>query len=249
MISAVILTKNEEKNIEECIRGLKWCNEVVVIDDQSEDKTVAIAEKLGAKVYTRPLENNFSVQRNFGLEKAKGEWVFFVDADERVSESLTYEIGNILHSLATDSHSAFSLRRIDTMWGKQLLHGENGNVRLVRLARKNAGIWKDAVHEVWDIKGQIGKLKNPLYHYPHQTVSEFLKEINYYTTIRAKELFGNKKRVNTLSIILYPKAKFFVNYFIKQGFLDGIPGLVVAVLMSFHSFLVRGKLWLLWQKK
>lgn len=249
MTSAVILTKNEEKNIESCIKTLKWCDEIIVIDDNSTDKTVSIVEKLGAKVFIHPLENNFSQSRNFGLSQVKGEWVLFVDADERVSESLTYEIGNVLYHKATEMYDGFLIRRIDTMWGKQLLHGENGNVRLVRLARKNAGEWKGAVHEVWHIKGKIGQLKNPLYHYPHQTVTEFLREINYYTSIRAKELFKKRKKVYFWSIIIYPKAKFFLNYILKRGFLDGIPGLVVAILMSFHSFLVRGKLWLLWQKK
>lgn len=249
MISAVILTKNEEQNIEACIKGLRWCDEVLVIDDNSTDKTVSIAEKLGAKVYVHNLENNFGEQRNFGLSKAKGDWVFFVDADERVSESLTFEITSSLHQKNTDFVSGFSLRRIDTMWGKQLLHGENGNVRLIRLARKDAGKWVGHVHETWQVKGKIIELKNPLFHYPHQTVSEFLTEINYYTTIRSQELYKKGVKVHVWDIILYPKAKFFVNFIFKRGFLDGIPGLVVAMLMSFHSYLVRGKLWLLWDKK
>ncbi len=249
MISAVILTHNEEKNIESCIRTLRWCDEIIVVDDNSKDKTVAIAEKLGAKVFTHALENNFSKQRNFALSQAKGEWVLFVDADERVSDSLTYEIGNVLHSQVANTCDAFLLQRVDTMWGQQLKHGENGNVRLIRLAKKTAGEWKGAVHEVWHIKGRVKDLKNPLYHYPHQTITEFLKEINYYTTIRAEELFKKRKRVYFWSIIFYPKAKFFYNFIIRQGFLDGTAGFVVALCMSFHSFLVRGKLWQLWQAK
>ncbi|QQG40489.1 MAG: glycosyltransferase family 2 protein [Candidatus Levyibacteriota bacterium] len=249
MISAVILTKNEEENIEVCIKGLRWCNEVIVVDDNSTDKTREIAEKLGAKVIDHSLNNNFSEARNYGLEQTKGEWVLFVDADERISDSLAFEIGSMLTMQAVDAYDAFYIRRIDTIWGRQLLHGENGMVKFIRLAKKTKGEWKGAVHETWQIKGRVGQLKNPLYHYPHQTVSEFLTEINYYTTIRAQELYKKRVKVHVWDIILYPKAKFFVNYVLKRGFLDGMPGLVVAILMSFHSYLVRGKLWLLWQKK
>lgn len=249
MISAVILTKNEEKNIDACIKGLRWCDEVLVIDDNSTDKTVIKAKTLGARVIEHALDNDFSKSRNFALGEAKGDWVLFVDADERVSESLTFEITSSLHQKIVDFVSGFSMRRIDTMWGKQLMHGENGNVRLVRLARKNAGLWKGSVHEKWVVKGKIVELNNPLFHYPHQTVAEFLTEINYYTTIRAQELYKKGVRVHVWDIVLYPKAKFIVNFIFKRGFLDGIPGLVVAILMSFHSYLVRGKLWQLWDKK
>src|SRR5581483_6231991 len=92
MISAVILTKNEEKNIGACLDSVSWCDERIVIDDHSRDKTVDIAKEKGATVFTRLMENDFSGQRNFGLQKAQGEWVFFIDADERVSSALWYEI-------------------------------------------------------------------------------------------------------------------------------------------------------------
>src|SRR5580700_7437410 len=92
MISAIILTKNEEKNIEACLESISWCDEKIVIDDHSTDKTVELAKKKGAKVFTRSLYNNFSDQRNYGLQKAKEDWIFFIDADERVSSALWYEI-------------------------------------------------------------------------------------------------------------------------------------------------------------
>ncbi len=249
MISAVILTKNEEDNIEACIKTVSWCDEVVVVDDNSTDRTVKRAEKCGARVIPHLLNNDFGEARNFALSIAKGDWVLFIDADERMSESLTYELTSILHSKETDFINAFSMRRIDTMWGKQLLHGETGSIRLVRLARKTSGNWVGSVHERWQVKGNVARLKNPLQHFPHQSINAFLQEINYYTTLRAQELFAKKKKTNVWEIILYPTGKFFVNYVGKMGFLDGNAGIVVALLMSFHSFLVRGKLWLLWQKK
>lgn len=247
MISAVVLTKNEENNIVDCLESLKWCEEIVVIDDNSEDRTVELAKTQGATVYTRALDGDFAKQRNFGLEKAKGEWVFFVDADEQVSKALSYEI---LSHLSTEKpFEGYFVRRIDHMWGKKLLHGETYGLKLIRLAKKKSGIWYGYVHEKWEVKGTTGYLENPLTHYPHPTVASFLKEINKYSDIRVKELEKEKKSVRWISIIMYPLGKFLVNYFLKRGFLDGIPGLLVSTMMSFHSFLVRAKLWLILQKK
>lgn len=254
MITAIVLTKKEENNIVDCLESLLWCDEIFVIDDNSEDRTVEIVKNLKndkIKILTHSLENDFSAQRNYGLENAKGEWVLFIDADERASEGLRYEIEYVLSSqnLLQQKLRGFYLRRTDVMWGEELKYGETGNIRLLRLARKGAGEWEGKVHEVWKVKGKIGELRNPLLHYPHQTITEFLKEINFYTDIRVKELFGKKVKVYWWSIIAYPLGKFILNYSFKRGFLDGLPGFVFAILMSLHSFLVRGKLWLLYQKK
>lgn len=248
MISAVVLTKNEEKNIVDCLELLVWCDEIVVVDDSSEDRTLEIAQKMGAKVFVHALEDDFSKQRNFGLQQAQNDWVLFVDADERVSPELAREIKYQIANRKNNDINGFYVKRVDFLWGRELKHGETGNMKLLRLARKDAGAWEGAVHEKWRIKGKVGELKNPLLHYPHQTISEFLREINFYTDLRAKELYMSDIPIYWTSIILYPKAKFIYNYFIKMGFLDGIPGFIFALFMSFHSFLVRGKLWLLWKK-
>jgi glycosyltransferase involved in cell wall biosynthesis len=247
MISVVILTKNEEKNIGACLDSLSWCDEKIVIDDHSQDKTVEIAKKKGAKVFSRLMNNDFSEQRNYGLEKAKGEWILFIDADERISSALWYEI--MQHtSESIDDNVGYYVKREDTMWGKILKHGETGNITLLRLAKKGSGKWEGQVHERWNVSGKTALLKNHLSHFPHSTVAEFLREINFYTDLRAEELFKKQTKVNWFSIIAYPKAKFILNYFLRAGFLDGLPGFVFAMLMSYHSFLVRSKLWLMWQK-
>lgn len=250
-VSAVILTKNEEKNIVDCIDSLKWCDEIILVDDNSEDRTIELAEKAGFKVFKRLLSNDFSEQRNYGLLKAKNDWVLFVDADERVSKALASEIIGSLRQERAGFYSfdGFYIKRRDYMWGKELKHGETGNIKLLRLAKKGKGKWRGRVHERWEINGKIGDLKNPIMHYPHQTIKEFLKEINFYTDLRAEELYNQKVKSNWFYIVFYTKAKFFQNYFIKLGILDGIEGFILALLMSFHSFLVRGKLWLLWHKK
>lgn len=251
MISVVILAKNEEKNIKRCLESVRWCDEIIVIDDNSSDKTVEVANKFKATICSHTLDNDFSAQRNFGLSKAKNEWVLFLDSDEALSDVLAYEMSSAVGLKGQNQKifDGFYIKRIDCMWGKKLEYGETGNMKLMRLARKSAGEWSGVVHEEWKIRGNIETLNNLIIHYPHQTITEFLKEINYYTTLRVKELYSKKVKTNILSIILYPSGKFILNYIIKRGFLDGIPGLVHALLMSFHSFLVRGNLWLMWNKK
>ena len=247
-LSAVVLTKNEEKNIATCLDTLSFCDEVIVIDDNSTDETVAIAKKKNAIVYIHPLQNDFASQRNFGLEKAKGEWVVFVDADERVSGELSKEIELRIKNQEL-RENGFYVKRQDHMWGNVLKHGDSGNIRLLRLARRKKGKWDGKVHETWEVNGDIGALKHPLDHYPHPTIAEFLTDINHYTTLRAEELYQRGTKVLFFDIIIYPKAKFFRDFIAKAGFLDGTAGLVHAILMSFHSFLVRGKLYMLGKSK
>ena len=241
VISAVVLTKNEEKNIRDCLRSLQWCDEIIVIDDYSEDKTAAMAKRLGAKVYQRHLNSDFASQRNFGLKKAKGKWVFFVDADERVPPELKDEIEHQI-SIA-ERQAGFYLKRQDFFGRRWLKHGETARVHLLRLGKKKAGQWERRVHEVWKIKGEVGRLKNSLLHYPHQTISEFLKEVNFYSRLHAQTLKDKGIKPSLWRIVINPLGKFLQNYFWRLGFLDGTPGLVVALMMSFHSFLAQGKLY------
>lgn len=272
MISAVVLLKNEAENIEKCLTSLLWCDEIIVVDDYSTDKTIELVHKVLKvhkvhkvyKVLQRKLKGDFAAQRNFGLEKATGDWVLFIDADEIVTRELQHEIktkifpqsgihdavvthkfvNSIGTNLKTGSISGFYLKRRDWFLGRWLKFGETSNVKLLRLARKNAGRWQGRVHETWEVKGKVGELKNPILHYPHQTIAIFLKDINWYTDVVAQYWLEEGKRVKIWEIIFYPLGKFLQNYISRLGILDGIPGLIMAFMMSFHSFLVRGKVWL-----
>ncbi len=245
MISIVILTKNEEKNIKKCLDSLLWCDEVVVIDDNSSDDTARIARKWGAKVYKRFLNGNYSAQRNYGLTKAKGEWIFFVDADEVVSRQLADEITD---KLVDPKYNGYLVRREYFFLGKRITRGEVGQTFILRLGRKGKGKWKRAVHEEWKIKGKTEKLDNPLEHYPNKDISGFLSDINRYSKIHAEENIKERKKFNFLFVIFHPLGKFFVYYLLRLGFLDGIAGFVLAVIMSFHSFLSWSRLWLITNK-
>lgn len=245
-LSVIILTKNEEKNILDCIETIEEVGEIIIIDDYSTDRTLDVIRGLAndkIRIFQHRLDGDFSSQRNFGLSKVKNEWVLFLDADERVSNGLKKEISE--KSFAFDG---IYIKRTDIMWGRKLTHGETGNIKLLRLGKKGSGKWKGKVHEIWDIKGNVDTFDNALIHYPHPHISDFLYEVNFYSTLRAKELFDKNTKVNVWQMIFFPKAKFFVNYFGKLGFADGLPGFVFAMMMSLHSFLVRAKLWMLTSK-
>lgn len=245
MISAVVIAKNEKGNIQKCLESLYWCDEVLVIDDFSSDGTFNICQKTGVETIRHSLDKDFSQQRNFALSKVKGEWVLFIDADERISPQLAKEIKK---AIKQEDFGGFHLRRQDILWGQKIKHGETANVKLIRLGKKEKGKWQRKVHETWIIKGKIGKLKNPISHYPHQTITEFLQEMNFYSTLHAETLFEKGKHSSLAQIILYPEGKFFQNWIINRGFQDKIPGFIIAVMMSFHSFLARAKLYLKWKK-
>lgn len=241
-LTTIVLTKNAAATIEQCLQSLSWSDEILVVDDGSTDATTALAKKMDARVISRSLKGDFASQRNFALEHAKGDWILYVDSDEVVSRGLASEIAvKIKHQEVR--YNGYYIKRQDIVWGKKVRFGENGAMWLLRLAKKDMGVWKGKVHEVWKVEGNIGKLENVLYHYPHPTLTEFLQEINNYTTIRAQELYGKGVRVHWWDIILYPKAKFLQNYLLKKGFRDGTIGLVLALCMSLHSFLVRSKVW------
>jgi len=247
MISAVILTKNSVRTIRRTLESVVWADEVICIDDYSTDETVRIAQKMNAKVIKHHLENDFSAQRNFGLSVAKGEWVLFIDSDEEVPKNLKEEIQDRISRQGTKGEGilGYFLKREDTFHGKKLLHGETAHIKLLRLAKKGHGIWIRPVHEFWDIHGKTDELHNPLIHEPHIDVAQFVSDINWYSTINAFYLKNKGVHSNTFQILVYPSIKFLQNYFVRRGFLDGMQGFIMALMMSFHSFLTRAKLFLL----
>lgn len=245
-ISLLYLTKNESENVDVLQEWLSLCpaiNEIVNIDDNSADDTVEKLKKLESKDLkviskSRGLDNDFSSQRNFGISLATNNWIFWIDPDETPSEELLNFINNF-----DFQGSNYSFFRNDYFLGKILMHGENRHQRFLRLFNKKNGSFFGKVHEVWKSSCCHIRLAYTINHFPHQNLNEFFSKINYYSSIRAQELFDRQKRTNIFEIVIYPLAKFFVNYIFKLGFIDGLPGIIMALGMSFHSFLVRSKLW------
>lgn len=245
-LSCVVITKDEEEVIAKCLKHLLFCDEILIIDDYSKDKTTKIAYRLGAKIFKRKLNGDFSQQRNFGLRKARCEWVLFVDADEIVNSELQKEI---LKVIAKDNFSGFYIKRKDYFLGTEIKHGEGGKLKLLRLAKKSCGKWQRKVHETWLVNGKKSCLKNPLLHYPHETLGEFLNQINFYSTLHAESNLEEGKNSSLFKIIFFPIFKFIKSWLFDLGILDGVSGTLYSLMMSLHSFLSWSKLWLLQKRK
>jgi len=243
-LSIVVLTKNEEKNLKKLLPTLAFAEEIVVIDDYSEDKTIDIARDYGASVFERKLNNDFAAQRNFGLEKATGNWILFLDADEEVSKELGNEITQLVSNSLIQTQGYY-IKRQDKLWGKLMTGTEAGKTKLLRLIKKGKSKWTRRVHEYLKVPSSTAVLKHSLIHYPHPTLSEFLTDINYYSTIHAEENAREGKKSSLFKIIFFPIAKFLNNWILLGGYKDGGQGFVVSLIMSLHSFLSWSKLWLM----
>lgn len=225
MLSAVVLTNKDPKEIRPTLDSVAFANEIVLIRDRPG---------------FHPLANDFAAQRNFGLSKAKGDWVLFVDDDEIVTPSLAAEIKA---TIVNPKYTGYYLKRLDRYFGQTLHHGETGNIKIIRLARKDAGRFVRPVHEVWQVKGEVGELKNPLIHSRGELVAPFIDRIVLYAPIDAKELFKEGKPFSYWRLLANPIAKFISNYKIKRGLLDGDLGLFQAYLMSVQSLTIRVFQW------
>jgi glycosyltransferase involved in cell wall biosynthesis len=238
-LSIVILTKNEEKNLEKLLPSLSFAEEIVIVDDNSEDKTISVAEDYGARVYKRKLNNDFAAQRNYGLAKAKGDWILFLDADEEITPELGREIEQVA------GHDGYYIKRQDKLWGKLMTGTEAGRTRLIRLIKRGKGKWVRRVHEYLVEPKTTATLENALIHSPHTTLNEFIKDVNYYSTIHALENRREGKKSSLFKIIFFPSVKFLYNWLVLGGYKDGSQGFVVSLVMSLHSFLSWSKLWLM----
>lgn len=245
LLSVVVLTHNDELSIVDCMEALLFANEIIVIDDESSDRTIEICRNYTKNIFQKKLNGNYANQRNYALNMVKSNWVLYIDSDEYVSQALQDEIKD---AITNKNFSGYFVNRTDFIWGQEIRHGEAGQTKLLRLAQKGSGKWHGKVHEKWKVDGEISELESPLKHVPHKSVFEFIREVDAYSTLRSEELFEKGVKSSAATIVFYPLAKFVRNYFFKMGYKDGIPGFIYAVIMSFHSFLVRGKLYLLQNK-
>lgn len=242
-ITAVIIAKNEEKNIARAITSAGFCQEVVVADDVSTDKTAAIARETGARVVSLPGNLDFPHKRVEAMKHVDTEWVLFLDADEEITPELKQEIER---DFPGTEYAAFNLRRRDFWWGRELKYGETKRARnqgICRLINMTSGHFMGEVHEQWIPHGKTKTLNHFINHYPHPTLNDFISDVNTYSTMRARELQSLGVKPSMYKLIVYPLAKFVLTYFVYLGFLDGAPGFIYSFLMSFHSFLVRAKLY------
>lgn len=243
-LSVVISVYNEEKKIADCIKSVDWADEVIVIDGTSADNTASIAKKHGAKVY--PRENNLmlNINKNFGFDKAKNDWILSLDADERITPELKDEIISRLSS-PNSQFNGFWIPRKNIIFGKWIEHTGWYPDHQLRLFRKNKGRFEERhIHEMIKLQGEAGYLKNPFIHYNYETVSQFLhKTMVIYAPNEASEKLRKGYVFNHLDFIRFPLNEFFKRFFADKGYKDGFHGLMLSMLMGFYHFVVFAYLW------
>ncbi len=230
-ISACIITLNEEDRIKECIESLHFCDEVVVVDSHSHDKTREIALEAGAVVIERDWPGHVA-QKEFAIRQAKNDWVLCVDADERISDSLKQEI-LALRDAGFPDKAGWRMPRLSYYMGAWVKHGTWRPDWNLRLFDRRRGHWAgNNPHDRVELKGPMGTLKNDLLHYPYRTLADHLRTIESYTTIMAEGMHERGKKASIFKIVVNPWARFVKYYFLKRGFLDGWRGLVMAYLAA-----------------
>ncbi len=246
-ITAIIPTLNEAKNIEDAINTVDFADEIIVIDSYSSDNTVEIAEKNNVRVIQRKFDN-FSSQKKYAISKAKYEWIYILDADERVPAKLRIEILKAMESPA--DIVGFYVYRTFYFLKKKINYGGWQSDKVIRLFRKDKCEYNDnLVHETINFQGKITFLKNKIDHYSYRSYNHYLSKLNHYASLQAEELFKNNKRVNIFHITLKPAFRFFVHFIIRRGFLDGFPGFVLATQHAFGVLTRYLKLRFLYENK
>ena len=242
LISAVVITKNEERNIRECLASLDWVDEIIVVDAGSTDRTVSLAKKSTKKVYVRPWEG-YGEAKNFALSRAKGDWILWLDADERVPPELREEIKDTLKSSAAEV-SGFDMPRKAFFLGKWIRHCGWYPGRVTRLFRRSSGKFtEDKVHERLLVRGKTLSLREDLLHYTDPNLFHYFDKFNRYTSFAAEDLQKQGRRFSYATLLLNPVWIFVKMYVLKRGFLDGIQGFILCVLSSCYVFTKYAKLW------
>jgi len=248
-ISAVIITKNEEKNIAEAIASVLWADEILVVDSESADRTVEMAEAAGARVISREWPG-FSAQKQFAADSASNDWIFSLDADERVSQELKEEILNLKDQPENDLADGFRIARLSYYMGHAIRHGGWYPDRQLRLFNRKKGRWKDVlIHESVEMNAgtRTATLENNILHYSVENAAHHHRMIGErYAPLAAEQMFGRGRRTSPFKVAAAGPAAFFQAYILKGGFLDGFPGFCIARFAAHHAFL---KHLLLWEKQ
>ena len=258
MISALILTKNEEINIERCIQSISWSDDIVVLDSFSDDRTVELAEKLGARIETRSFDN-YAAQRNAALAlDFKNEWILMVDADEVVPPELQREINSVITEVP-ESVAMFQMRRKDYFFGRWIRHASAYPTWFGRLIRKGAVQVEREINEEYHTSGEVHKLQEHLVHYPFSKgIAFWFERHNRYSSMEALALIDevaepfrfcamwtgeSTVRRKALKQLAYrlpgrPIIVFIYLYVVRMGFLDGLLGLRYSIMRSMYEYMI-----------
>lgn len=242
-ITAIIPTFNEEIYIEDAIKSVGFADEIIIIDSYSTDNTVELAKKHNVRLIQRVFDD-FSTQKNYAIDKATNDWIYVLDADERVTPPLREEILKAVKS--PEKFVGFYVYRTFYFIGRKINYGGSKRDKVARLFLKEYCKYNgNPVHEVIKANGNIGFFKNKLEHYSYRGFDHYISKLNQYSWLKAKQLHQQNKKVKLFHILIKPPVRFFIEYVIRLGFLDGFPGFVLAVTQSYGVLTRYIKLWLI----
>jgi glycosyltransferase involved in cell wall biosynthesis len=240
-VSATVITCNEQANIEDALASLTWTDEIVVCDCGSTDKTLEICRRFTDRIFHREW-TGFVDQKNFAVEKASHNWIFSLDADERASPELRQEI----HSLRSGglSTSGYRIPRVAFFMGRWIRHGDWYPDCQLRLFDRRRGRWQGGrVHESVKIDEEPGLLRGEIHHYTYRSLSDYLKRLETYSSLAAADYRQRGKTATPIKLLGNPITTFARAYFLRTGFLDGVPGLMVAAMGAISVFFKYAKLY------
>ncbi|MFL5814541.1 MAG: glycosyltransferase family 2 protein [Bdellovibrionia bacterium] len=238
-ITVTIITLNERDNITRAIESVKWADEIIVVDSGSTDGTVEIAQKLGARVVHNPWPG-YGKQKNFAQSLATHDWILNVDGDEMVPEDLKQQIQKALAEVAAGKspYKGFRFPRKNFYLGRWIAHGGWYPNYLVRLAHKKHASWSEPhVHEALVVQGEVGTLDQPLHNYSFPSIQDQVLTNLRFSKLGCEDLRRKGKEASVLKLLLKPIGKFIETYFLKRGFLDGLPGFIISVNAAHSMFL------------
>ena len=245
-ISAIIPTLNEEIHIADAIKSISFADEIIVIDSYSTDKTLEIAEKMNVKIIKRTFDD-FSSQKNFAIEQAKYDWIYILDADERVTPEVKKEILEAVKD--PKDFVGFYVRRVFYFSDIKINYCGFQRDRLIRLFnRKYCKYNGDLVHERIKFKGKLGFFKNSINHFSYRDFDHHISKINKSAWLQAEQLHKDGKKVTIYHVVIKPPIRFFIHYVIRLGFLDGFAGFIIAKTQAYGVLTRYVKLWLLSKK-
>ncbi len=237
-LSAFIITYNEEKNIERCLKSVAWADEIVVVDSSSQDKTLEICKKYKAKTFTRAF-TNYADQKNCALSQVTSEWALSLDADEEVTEQLKQEIFATIQD--PKALAGYRIPHHPFIFGRKFYFSGTQDAKPIRLFRKACAQYSQPIHEVVQINGEMGILQSPFLHYTYPSIEDYLTRFNRYTSMEAEFLKSKNYQLRVWDFLLKPFLMFVKLFFLKQGFRDGFEGFLFCAFSGWYLFVKYAK--------
>ncbi len=252
-ISVVISAYNEEKKIEDCLKSVVWADEIILVDNSSDDATAKIAQKYTSKIFTQPNRQMLNTNKNYGFSKATGDWIISLDADERVTPELKKEIESRIPSARAQGEGKNQESRINGYWvpRKNIIFGKWIQSDMwwpdyqLRFFKNGKGKFPEKhVHEYIEITGETARLKEPLIHYNYSSLAQFLYKMDkIYTEDEANRILASHRKLGWIDAIRFPIDDFLKTFFARKGYRDGLHGLVLSFLQAFYAEIVFVKVW------